>query len=327
MLPLVIAAVAIIYTYILKIIITRVVPSNEIFRILAGLFIVACPTWILNYNFASENKLIKKITGILPYLYMPFILLEIYSIGTRVIAYGLTPARYISCIFIIFQIIILFLTVYKKREKLHYALLGLATLIVIVTISPFNWQTVSNKNQLAILKKTLPEGAIFSELDEDSKDKVRSSYSYLKYEEKGKNLIPEYISEEVSKEILKYNNYSSSAGRTEYTSYRNEKINLDISEYSKIRYTSFYKEEDNYQKIFLKDSNDGVYKIEMVDMMLDLIKQKLDNKEVEDYMVYNVHNVNVQEDVDFYITRLYMSYDKETQDISYFSLEGYILVK
>ena len=75
---LVISAFAIIYVYILKILIFRDMPSNSIFRILTGLFIAGLPIWTMNAFYTQHNPLLK-ISRLLPYLFAPLVLLHRYT--------------------------------------------------------------------------------------------------------------------------------------------------------------------------------------------------------------------------------------------------------
>ena len=50
-------------------------------------------------EFKKDNFI--KVAKIIPYIYLPLMILEIYSIMTRIIAYGFTPSRYLFILFII----------------------------------------------------------------------------------------------------------------------------------------------------------------------------------------------------------------------------------
>jgi hypothetical protein len=82
--------------------------SNVIFTPCMWLFIIGAPIW----EMASEQEISDgktavwdKIINNMPYIYAPFILLEIYSMGSRIAQYGFTIERYAAVMFIIFQII------------------------------------------------------------------------------------------------------------------------------------------------------------------------------------------------------------------------------
>ena len=197
LLPLIMVTMVIIYVYIAKIFIFNEIPSNTIYRIIATLFIFAFPIWILASNFETENKIIGKVTKIMPIAFIPFILLEIYSIGTRIGEFGITPVRYFGIVYIIIQVIVLILNIYKNKEKLQYALIVTGVILIFTNVLPFtNYANVSKTNQSNILKKGFPEDKLFEELSEEEKDKIKGAYRYLRNQYDKEKYIPKYILEQ-----------------------------------------------------------------------------------------------------------------------------------
>lgn len=194
LLPLIQGAMAIIYVYIAKILISRELPSNEIFRILAGIFAIAFPIWNMVENFKDKNKYIEKSVKFMPYFYIPFILLESYVLYIRVAEVGLTPTRYFGIMFIIAQTIAIILTIEKGGEKLPKIFIYLAGLILIAFISPLNYGRASALSQKNILIKAFPQNANYEELSEEDQQKAKSAYRFLI--RKNEDYIPEYISEQ-----------------------------------------------------------------------------------------------------------------------------------
>jgi hypothetical protein len=108
LMPLVCAATVIIYMYMVKVLVGATELSNVIFSPCMWLFIIGAPIW----EMASEQEISDgktavwdKIINSMPYIYAPFILLEIYSMGSRIAQYGFTVERYAAVMFIIFQIV------------------------------------------------------------------------------------------------------------------------------------------------------------------------------------------------------------------------------
>ena len=89
----------------IKIIVLRKIPANQIFRILAALFACGLPIWTMNSLWEKEENTWQKIINKLPLAFIPFILLQIYSIWSRISANGLTEARYLCVMLVIFEII------------------------------------------------------------------------------------------------------------------------------------------------------------------------------------------------------------------------------
>ena len=67
-------AFLIIYIYIAKLVISWDLPSNEVFPILSWLFVCGLPIWTVAMYF-KEDKL-GKVASILPYIFIPFIILQ-----------------------------------------------------------------------------------------------------------------------------------------------------------------------------------------------------------------------------------------------------------
>lgn len=195
MLPLTILATAIIYMYMAKIIIIREIPANSIYRILAGLFIVAFPVWTAIHAFREEAKIIEKFCKILPISFIPFVLLQIYSIYARIDGNGLTPSRYIGIMFIVFEIIAIFLSLYKERKYLIHTITAVSVIIAISTMLPIvNVQSASNISQSNRLKKAWRTGQSFDELSDENKEIAKSAYDYLKRQNDSDKYIPNYVS-------------------------------------------------------------------------------------------------------------------------------------
>ena len=143
---LLLAAFAIIYGYILKIVITRVVPSNEIFRILAGLFIIGLPIWTLAGTF-SEDHFLVRIGVKLPFIFIPFLFLQGYAIRERIMAYGMTPFRYLCLALMLFEVIYIIVYALRRRET-GIMLPVFAVLTVISLIVPgINMFSIANRSQ------------------------------------------------------------------------------------------------------------------------------------------------------------------------------------
>ncbi len=322
LLPLVIIAMAIIYLYIAKILILRDMPKNVIFRILAGIFVIGFPVWNMASCYGEEKRWIGKITKILPVLYVPFIFLEMYAIGIRIQEFGVTPLRYVSCIFIVFQMICLGLTFYKNKEKLSFVLVSMAVLVFVAILTPFGYENISNLSQKKIIEKWLPENTEFAVLNETEKAKVKSAYRYLEQEVNGDKYIPEYLSEELIKEI----NSFYKEGKNDYVRYRyfsrRKDLNLDISDYRKIS-----KMETNktlYGKTTVLEINEK--NLDFSDFLNQVIQKHKESKlEAENYFDEN-NLINLNETEDFYMEYISLRYEDEGE-IETFSIEGYLLEK
>ena len=195
----------IIYAYILKIIFSLDVPSNVIYRITAVLFFFAAVTWTVVNSYEAKD-FYGKIFKYLPYLFLPFIILQIYSLGARIVENGLTPVRYIGVMYIMFECI--YLGLYKfKKEKLSNILLVFGVITCITLSVPFiNMDKLSEINQIARVKTFFKVDDPENDLTDEQKAKIRGAYYYIKnYLPDGYNKIDEIFSDDEQEIIINFN--------------------------------------------------------------------------------------------------------------------------
>ena len=322
--PLIAIAVVIIYIYILKIIIFWQIPSNMIFRILAIMFIFAFPIWNMTEALENKNKILERTVKIIPYLYIPFILLEIYSLGIRIFEFGITPIRYLGLAFLILQIIALILT-YTNKKKISITLICMAVLSLIVFVSPINLEKASELSQMSILKNAMKKETNFNYLSEEEKEKVRGSYEYLSIESPGS--IPEYIKEQ-KENISNYTSYNDTIReKSKHIYYYNDIDEIDISGYNKAIQIYSNSTGSNLYKFILtsENSNETVGTIDLEKTINDFIIQNNNNLNVNDYITSN-NKIKADETSALYITRLTVKYNSNNE-VEYISLYGLLLKK
>lgn len=329
LMPLVGIASAIIYLYILKIFITGEIPSNVIFRICAFLFVFAFPIWNM-YEVIGVNKKIPKIFA---YAYLPFLLLEIYSLGIRIASLGLTPLRYFGIFFFILQTIALVLSCFWDKNKLPKLILCSAILVALYTMTPFTPSMISSENQLARLTKYMPDGTIYNDLNDNIKEKVASAYKYLIYDDYSEK-IPEHIKNQ-QEDILNYTNsnrYEPYSGKTYYSFSSNERINVSGYDYITKAYSkglyddvyNFYSDLDDYK--IDKDIIDEYVRGLLND---NLISNDNGSDYFEDYKYSNSFIIDDAylklDDMQVFFTNISIYYDSLTDEFEIWSMEAYIL--
>ena len=130
-------AFLIIYIYIFKIIFTLKIPSNQVFGILTPLFAFGVFIWTMAQGVCDEN--VKKLYGMMPLLFIPFIVLQIISLSIRIKGYGLTINRYAGIAVIVFEIAYFALYLFnmiKKKAAMHVVLLIVAAIVFIALLMP-----------------------------------------------------------------------------------------------------------------------------------------------------------------------------------------------
>lgn len=327
---LVIVAFAIIYMYIIKIIFLRDIPSNLIFRILSALFIIGLPVWTMILSF-KENTTLDKINRKLPLLFIPFIILQIYSIGTRILSNGITELRYLCLMLIIFEIvyIIIYLT---KKEKVSRILLVFLALTVISTIAPYiNMFTISNLSQYNNLKIYKQK----TEYSEEEKTKIYGAYNYLRHSSiEGKKYIENYLTKDDEELIKKLKNSGTKKSDNGKNIYVDKDINyIEVEGYKKVYKIDSYsynssKENRTIDETFSNieiNTQESNYSIEA--NILPLINEYVNHEnEMNNYSEEN-NELKLDENKKIILERLILEYDDTTKNVSYYNISGYLLEK
>lgn len=333
LLPLILVATAIIYIYMAKIFILKQIPKNAIFRILSALFIVYFPEWIMLESYKEKNNVINKICKLLPIAFIPFIGLQVYSIGVRCTENGLTPTRYLGIILIIFEAIAIFLNIYKDKKYVIHIYTTAIILIAVVTICPFiNMQTISNINQGSRLDKAWAEGKGFEELDEREQDIIVSAYAYLKKQEDGEKYIPKRLSRLGLGNILqdRLEPYkATTCYSTKSASYLLDSNGVVSIEGYKVM-SRIIKTYNDLSVEHLEDLNlrDEIY-INLKQYIQNVANENRTNSSTE-YISKN-KLLTINENVDFCITEFNIRYEEDEknnlENIEYLRIVGYLLVK
>ena len=322
LLPLVTIAIGIIYLYIAKIMISQEMPSNVIYRILAGIFVFAFPIWNMAENYKQKNKMIEKITKFLPYFYMPLILLEIYSIGTRINEFGFTPSRYLCCIFILFQIATFVFHIYHKKEKLHYIFIVAIVLSIFTFFTPWNYESFSYQNQGNRIKHIMPEGTNYTSLTKENQKKVRDAYQYLKQKSTGEKYIPEYLTEEDKKQLA---NSVIDFSDIESIHYQVQTMEINVSGYHTIKeFNSEFTEDE--KNIVVYDGQDRkIMEIDLTEYLENLRKMnQISTNYAYEYLEENPI-IKFNNNIGIYIKYISYSYRTNPTETEDLYIRGYVL--
>lgn len=190
-----IIAFAIIYLYIARILITGIVPSNEIFRIIAALFIIGLPIWTMAGYFSADNLLIK-ISRKLPYIFVPFLGLQGYSIGIRIAEYGLTPFRYLCVMLMIFEIVYIIGYWIRKGEIGSILLIFAAGAVIALSLPGINMFSSSIRDQKLYLERY--SIVSFEQLPPEEQRRFAGAYFFLRDNIEGKQYIEKLSPEQIT---------------------------------------------------------------------------------------------------------------------------------
>lgn len=335
LLPLTAIATIIIYIYMIKILVLRQIPQNSIYRIVAGLFVVAFPVWVMTYEFKEKNRFVEVFSKIMPIAFIPLIGLQIYSIGARIGENGITPIRYMGVMFIIFEIIAIVLSIVNKRKYLTNAVLVAAGLMAISTILPVvNMEEISNYNQASRLRNAWREGESFTSLSKEEKATASSAYRYLSRQENCEKYLPKYLDkEELTKKLIEHYSPYDDEGETydeKRTTYKRVNYQypddgvITVEGYNRIKKFKVYEydiNEENLESVSLYDT----FNINLKDYVIGLIEaNKNGDESAKEYIVsHRVHRVDDSRDI--YITDVNLSYEVDLEG-NYDSKEGISIV-
>lgn len=339
---LVIISFVIIYMYIIKILILREMPKNQIFRILSALFIIGMPIWTMMQHY-KEESIWYKLSLKLPIAFIPFIFLQIYTIGIRISQNGITPFRYICVALILFEIIYVLVYILKKEKVGVLLLVGNAIIIVSLIIPGINMFKVSDMSQVNRLK-------IFKEktdYTDDEKEKIYGAYQYLKiYSEDGEKYVKDILTEDEISEIKSFRASGYNNSSIEYISSRLSDSNVLVEGYKYLYFVRasnysrnnslYYSIDEAFKNIefkndnsskFLNNNSENTINIDLQDEFNEYINRytKYGSKDMNEY--FESHNEIKFDNKKIILKYFSISYDKDSKEVRNYTIQGYLLEK
>ncbi len=334
LLPVVLIIFVIIYAYVLKILIRRDIPSNEIYGILTGLFLAGMPTWTMMENFEKES-IWRKVSDKLPILFAPLILLQIYSIGVRVWSYGVTPERYLGVLWIILEVIYLVLHQVRRKqtgEMILIAAFALAFALLAPFLNMYRASIASQGRILAQYKKA-------DELTDEMQKKIKGAYTYLQGASGGE----EYIRQRYTKEeIAKIEGFSDESwgyrerGDRLYMTADTQVNDVDIRGYSRMqRVNRRYDSSVELKQIPLGTEDGGEIGTADIEILLKEyinygVGQSTEDDssyvDISEYVLLH-HEIEIDEGRKLVVTYVDIDYDREKDQIESLHVSGWLLTK
>ena len=319
LMPFVVAVFTIIYIYMLKILILREIPKNQIYRISLSLFIIGGFIWTVMQYFKDES-IMYRISTKLPLVFSPFILLQVYAISVRIGENGLTPARYLCIILIIIEICYILIYLFRKNNIKELILVANVFLIISMLIPGINMYDMSLKSQI----KNLNIYKVEREYTNKEREKISGAYYYLRSDEKGKKYIEDTYTEKDIKKIKELVGYDKFIEKNTYKHITlNKTDEIDISGYNKIQqmsssnYGNSNNLKDTFKEVNFKNNN---YK--------DIIKADI-TKEIMEYIKNeNGKVISIQlDDKKIIIYSMSMGYNESEDIVQNYYISAYLLEK
>lgn len=186
-----VCALAVVYAYLLKILVVWELPSNEIFGIVSGLFCLGMPVWIICYFYRDDTRYMRFVQK-LPYVLVPLIPVQAYCMCVRIYHNGMTPGRYTGMCMVIFELIVILIWRFWK-DKLERVVVVLCAGVVIALFLPgINMYSMSNRWQLAFLETYYPKLSAKEALTAAEYGRLKGAYDYLKREPEMKAAVEQY---------------------------------------------------------------------------------------------------------------------------------------
>jgi len=328
--PMLILAFAIIYLYIVKIFVTDAVPSNRIFPILAFLFAIGLPVWTMVHGVGEKDGLLSRASVFLPYVFVPFVALQCWSIGVRIRDYGFTTSRYSAVVLIVGEILYFILYLVHRRWKkqvLAWILFALMAMAAIGLLMPgLSYDDVIIRSQMRRLHEMLESGEPTGKM----KSAIKSAYREIDWVGyKGERVLKEQLSKEQMDEIEKYDEWSSWRNTTVYLDDGFEFTDMDISGYRHLySVSSVDVVNGNRVEIQVNDKGSDEDKERYTVDMSELIDWAVDHFDVDneyDFSLEGREQYKLDDKRDLYITQITISFDAETKEIGNLYFSGYLL--
>lgn len=324
MLIITLVGAVIIYLYIIKTIITGI-PSNEVFAIASALFFVSIPVGFACTAFEKDTTF-QKIAFVLPYIYAPFIVLQLYSLIIRVSEYGMTPSRYAGFVLIILEI--LYTLVYAfARDKIDKLIIVMMAITVIATLIPgINAIDCSRLTQKSVITRFIKNG--LPETGE-GRGRLLGAYNYLK-NEYGNAYIDSILSDDLQAKIEEIKpEQKVNTFKVYNLTTQPEPIPLEGYDYMSEFYAVFSADDDNRDMTAMEMEVDNVKNYDTVDLS-DIYETVIDMcKEAGGTDAEGPIIKKISDDCELYVETVCITTDKTATgdiEVTEYSAWGHILM-
>ena len=302
----------VIILYILKMIVTRVMPENEVFAVVTLLYLFSLPMFIMLSYY--KGKIIDYNCKILPFVLIAPILVQIYSLAVRVYYYGVTSSRYIGIYIIIFEVVGLFLLLFKNKKYIKFGFLVISFLALLLFILPItNYYEAPIRLQVARLQSIWTESTNEVKLTASDRQKIKDIYDYLNEYDNPDKYMPNYLNMERVNKYLMNTRKEFEGIKTRYFNFNAKNKKLNISEYKSLEFVDY-----NGRSVSLDDLS---FKFGETSFNLaDTIKEFMKNEGEAEELLFDNGEGSI-----LYITDMYFYFYENDNTLESFRMSGYIL--
>jgi len=253
LMPIYIAAVVIVYIYIIRILVTWDFPVNQVYMICAALFAAGFIIWTMAFAFTrrENKKLYYILIRYMKYIISPLIILELYSMIIRINAYGWTEYRVIGVWCVVIQIVYiaweplinLARIIFRKTQLSygeHYEWMIYVILGVYFFCFIFPWSSglyVEDISQEFRLEDFVEDLEKMENLNRDLTPEEYQTVAKLQYE--GKSTV-RVLEDNIYGKIYLKSRYRDSQLENLFSMIDSPKASTNNEEYDEWAYSSFY---------------------------------------------------------------------------------------
>jgi len=329
---------AILYLYIIRILISGELPSGGVnpFVTMASAAYIFLVFAISGYE--GENSYVKFFSKFGGYLMIPLVIVQCVTLGIRIAHYGLTAPRVISICFIAITIMFIAGSVFRNKFGFGIPCIAASVIVLIITATPFNYESLALYNQEHILTSTLEKSGMLkdgvidleAEVSKDEHNRISSAYCYIV--ENGE--LPGYLTSDSTllydfgekfgygydrrNDIISYCYYDNTEFASEMT---------DISEYSGIDTVYEYQFEPSLpgEGLILEytDSEGVVHKYDLEPFVRYLFDKNKTGSSYDD--AEGVYSLD--ENTDMYYRYISFDYNNFSGEITNLDISAYLLFK
>ncbi|MBO6015430.1 MAG: DUF4153 domain-containing protein [Lachnospiraceae bacterium] len=335
--PMLLVSFGIIYIYIVKIFVTQSVPNNAIFSILAFLFAIGMPVWTMIHSIRKEDQKEGSQPALevfLPYVFVPFLILQIWSMGIRIGIYGFTVSRYCAVLLLIAEglyFVFYLLQHIWKKQAVSWMIFAVIAMAGIGLLAPgLSYDDVVIRSQM----KRLTGMMRAERLTEREKTAIGSIYrEIVSMGYKGEAAIAEKLSENQIAEIRDYDSGDAWREAIVYLNANCPFTDVDIYGYQRLYEVSYEKLPDGEKidphKVQINalqdfDEERAHYVLDMSDFLESVIS-RYDRKNAYEFSLHGCQIQPIDAARDLYLTDLSLRYYRDTHEIDYLYLDGYVL--
>lgn len=327
LLPLVTGAVCIVYLYFIKVMIPVTIPSNQIFRMTAGLFLSGMVVWTLLGHFHDET-LFMRVAEKMPYVFLPLLLWQSYALGIRMMNYGLTPNRYIGIMFMIFEFLY-FCVYHMRRERIAVMIPILGVMIFCATwVYGINMMDMSVRNQKQILEQYFRND--IEEAPDEVWKSMYGSYIWLSEQPECQQYLAERYDEKDVQYLFSKGNSDIGVIMDAVSIYEDcliEKIPVEGHSYI-VPVDAEEIPVENLSNVVLKRGQQEYCVVNLQGLFDDYIQygERVDNDMIAVRKYLTEHNQYViSDELVLYIDSISYKYRRDSNKVMQYRLKGYIL--